>query len=68
MVVERGGSTPGSSKLYSSRPLTDPMNPVRVWTWLRDSNVPGRRELWQWMEQLHEAAAEGQRLATTRWQ
>jgi hypothetical protein len=63
MIVERGGSSARATKLYSSRQLTDPMNPVRVWSWLRDSHIPGRPELWQWMTQLHELAAEGQRLA-----
>ncbi|HEU4424818.1 MAG TPA: hypothetical protein VFR67_20010 [Pilimelia sp.] len=69
MIVERGGgASAGSSRLYSSRPLTDPMNPVRVWTWLREDSVPGRSELWQWMNLLHEVACEGdRRAAAARW-
>jgi hypothetical protein len=68
MVVERGGSSSGTTKLFSSRQLTDPMHPVRVWTWLRDAHVPGRTELWQWMAQLHDLAAEGHRRETLHWQ
>ena len=48
LTVERG-ATAGSARLYSSQPLTDPMNPARPWRWLRDTQ--GHRQLWHGLHQ-----------------
>lgn len=60
IVVERGAGTIGATRIYSTHPLTDPTNPVRMWTWLRDPDANGLRTLWQWLGALHNLVLEGQ--------
>ncbi|HEY0699732.1 MAG TPA: hypothetical protein VGD43_18195 [Micromonospora sp.] len=62
LVVDRGGGTShGTARVYSTHSLTDPANPVRVWTWLRDPDGEGLGHMWRWLGALHHLVLAGAR-------